>query len=206
MFASSRRPALWAISVIAIAAFAHAGRLPAQPAHGTLERGAAARPVAEETAGTRWPVEGVESPKTELVIEAYVKIAPAVEIGKSDAGTRRFIPITGGRFVGEGIKGEVMAGGADWQLVRPDGVLEVNALYSIRTDDGVTIEVDNRGIIVPGRPAAAGRPATQGYVRTVPKFHAPEGKYDWLNKHIFVGGISPAAGGGAVVIRVFRVL
>ncbi len=191
MVGLGKRIASWAVWVIAVAAFAHAGPLKAQRA--------------EETAGTQWPVHGVEAPRTELVLEAYVKIAPAVEIGKSDAGTRRFIPITGGRFVGEGIKGEVMAGGADWQLVRPDGVLEVNALYSIRTDDGVTIEVDNRGIIVPGRPAAPGRPAEQAYVRTTPKFHAPQGKYDWLNRNVFVGGIAPGAGGGAVVIRVFKV-
>jgi hypothetical protein len=222
MLRSSKRAASWAALIITMAWFVRAGPLPAQPARGTLERttvhgapragnfGGAApsvRLVADEQgAGTQWPVRGVEPPKTELVLEAYVKIAPAVAIGKSDAGTRRFIPITGGRFVGDGIKGEVMAGGADWQLVRQDGVLEVNALYSIRTDDGVTIEVDNRGIIVPGGPPAAGRPAAQAYVRTTPKFHAPQGKYDWLNKNVFVGGIAPAANGGAVVIRVFKVL
>jgi hypothetical protein len=162
--------------------------------------------LAEETAGTRWPVSGVEAPKTELVLEAYVTLSPAVQVGQSDAGRRQFIPITGGRFIGDGIKGEVLAGGADWQLVRPDGVLEVNALYAIRTDDGVTIEVDNRGVIVPAAPAAANQPAQPAYVRTTPRFHAPQGKYDWLNKGIFVGGIAPGAGGGAVIIRVFRVL
>jgi hypothetical protein len=92
-----------------------------------------------------------------------------------------------------------MVGGADWQLVRPDGVTEVNALYSIRTDDGAVIIVDNRGIIVP---AAAGI----GYVRTNPRFHAPQGKYDWLNKTMFVGTITPSPQGSAVIIRAFKVL
>jgi hypothetical protein len=150
-------------------------------------------------------VPGVDAPKTELVLEAYVTLSPAVEVGKSDAGTRRFIPITGGRFIGQGIKGEVVAGGADWQLERPDGVLEVHALYSLRTDDGVNIVVENDGIIVRGSPGAGGEPAVP-YVRTVPRFHAPQGKYDWLNKGVFVGGIAGGAGGGAVVIRVFHVL
>ena len=159
---------------------------------------------AQEKAGTRWPVPDVAAPKTELALEAYVTLSPAVEVGTSDAGTRRFIPITGGRFVGDGIKGEVMAGGADWQLVRPDGVLEVHALYSLKTDDGAVIVVQNDGIIVQGKPAANGAAAVAPYVRTVPKFHAPQGKYDWLNKTTFVGGIGGAAG-GAVVIRVFRV-
>src|SRR5690606_17166604 len=119
----------------------------------------------------------------------------------SDHGTRQFIPITGGRFVGaNGLRGEVMAGGADWQLRRPDGVTEVLAIYSIRTDDGAVIEVDNRGIIVP--PAA---PGGRAFIATTPRFHAPQGPYEWLNKTAFVGTITPNPAGGAVIIRVFKV-
>ncbi|HVY65289.1 MAG TPA: DUF3237 family protein [Gammaproteobacteria bacterium] len=155
--------------------------------------------LAQDDAGKRWPVPGVTPPGTELAAELFVTISPAVTVGPSDHGTRRFIPITGGRFTGNGIKGEVMAGGADWQLSRPDGVTEVNALYSIKTDDGAVIVVDNRGIIVPGNGGI-------GYARTNPQFHAPQGKYEWLNKTLFVGTITPATQGGAVIIRVFKVL
>ena len=162
---------------------------------------------AQETAGNRWPINDVTAPTTELALELYVTIAPRVEVGETDDGVRQFIPITGGRFSGDGIRGEVMAGGADWQTRRRDGVVEVYALYSIRTDDGAVIVVDNRGIIVPPPPAAAGGAAAPaaGYVRTSPRFHAPQGKYDWLNKTVFVGTITPAPGGGAVIIRAFRV-
>lgn len=155
--------------------------------------------LAQDDAGKRWPVPGVTPPGTELAAELFVTISPAVTVGPSDQGTRRFIPITGGRFMGNGIKGEVMAGGADWQLSRADGVTEVNALYSIKTDDGAVIVVDNRGIIVPGNGGI-------GYARTNPQFHAPQGKYEWLNKTLFVGTITPATQGGAVIIRVFKVL
>jgi hypothetical protein len=151
--------------------------------------------------GSRWPVSDVAAPATELAIELNVGISPAVVVGASSHGTRQFIPITGGRFIGaNGFKGEVMPGGADWQLRRPDGVTEVTAIYSIKTDDGTVIEVDNRGIIVPA--GADGRP----YVRTTPRFHAPQGPHDWLNKTTFVGTISPSPQGGAVIIRVFKVL
>lgn len=154
-----------------------------------------------QDAGQRWPVPGVTAPTTELALELHVNIAPAVVIGASSHGTRQFIPITGGRFSGAGgLSGEVMAGGADWQLRRPDGVTEVTAIYSIRTADGTVIEVDNRGIIVP---PSEGSPA---YVRTAPRFHAPQGPYEWLNKTTFVGTISPSPQGGAVIIRVFKVL
>ena len=160
---------------------------------------------AQETAGNRWPITDVAAPTTELALELYVTIAPRVEVGETDDGVRQFIPITGGRFSGEGIRGEVMPGGADWQTRRRDAVVEVNALYSIRTDDGAVIVVDNRGIIVPPPPATGGAAPAAGYVRTSPRFHAPQGKYDWLNKTVFIGTITPATGGGAVIIRAFRV-
>ena len=157
--------------------------------------------LAQDDAGRRWPVPDVAAPATELALELYVAIAPAIAVGATSHGTRQFIPITGGRFSGaDGLRGEVMAGGADWQLRRPDGVTEVTAIYSIRTDDGAVIEVDNRGIIVPA--GVAGGP----YVRTTPRFHAPQGPLDWLNKTTFVGTISPSPQGGAVIIRVFKVL
>jgi hypothetical protein len=157
--------------------------------------------AAQDDAGRRWPVPDVAAPTTELALELNVGISPAVAVGVTSDGTRQFIPITGGRFSGaNGLKGEVMAGGADWQLRRPDGVTEVTAIYSIKTDDGAVIQVDNRGIIVP---PAGGNPA---YVRTTPRFHAPQGPYDWLNKTTFVGTISPSPQGGAVIIRVFKVL
>jgi len=159
----------------------------------------AAAAFAQDDAGKRWPVPDVTAPGTELVMELYVTIAPAVGVGPSDHGIRRFIPITGGRFAGAGIKGEILAGGADWQLGRADGVAEVNAVYSIKTDDGAVIEVENQGIITPANGGI-------GYARTNPRFHAPTGRYDWLNKTFFVGTIAPAAESGAVVIRIFKVL
>ena len=133
---------------------------------------------------------------TELVMELKVNIGAPVTIGESDMGTRRFIPITGGEFVGKNIRGEVIPGGADWQLTRPDGITEVKAIYAIKTQDGAVIEVDNRGLV--------DRSDNSTYVRTVPTFKAPVGTYDWLNKRIFTGTITP--GRGFVTIRVFLLL
>ena len=140
----------------------------------------------------------IEPLKTALVMELKVLIGQPVSIGETDKGVRRFIPITGGEFEGEGIKGDVIPGGADWQLVRPDGVTEVKAIYAIRTDDGAVINVDNRGLVHVEDGS--------GYVRTVPTFQAPKGKYDWLNKRIFAGTITPSVREGFVTIRVFKVL
>ena len=53
------------------------------------------------------------------------------------------VPITGGTFEGPRLKGKVLPG-ADWQIVRPDGVLELEARYALETDDGALISMVNR--------------------------------------------------------------
>lgn len=145
-----------------------------------------------------WGKSNVENLKTELVMELNVRIDKAVIIGDSDKGLRQYIPITGGEFYGESIKGNVLPGGADWQLIRKDGVIEIVAIYAIQTDDGQVISVDNRGFIDTN--------STPPYVRTSPTFKTAIGKYDWLNRRVFTGTISPSKDGSAVTIRVFKVL
>lgn len=145
-----------------------------------------------------WSKPEVSAPTTELVMELKVDIGAPINIGKSDHGNRRFIPITGGSFEGKGIKGEVVAGGADWQLTRQDGVTEIEAIYAIKTDDGQVIAVENWGLLAP---VSGARP----YVRTTPRFKAPEGNYDWLNKRVFTGTISPSPEGDFVLIRIFQI-
>ncbi|MBX3481430.1 MAG: DUF3237 family protein [Caulobacter sp.] len=133
------------------------------------------------------------------VFTLTVAIGRPVDHGETGAGRRRVIPITGGTFEGPDIRGEVLAGGADWQLTRPDGVTEVEAIYDIRTDDGAVIHVVNRGIVAP---AEGGPP----YVRTAPRFDAPRGRYDWLNRCLFAGTLKVAnAERTAVEIGVWRI-
>ena len=149
--------------------------------------------AAADTKGSNAAVVPLE---TEFAYEALVTILPSVEIGPTSRGTRRYIPITGGTFHGPKISGTVLLGGADWQLERPDGVTEIDALYSMKTDDGAVIVVRNRGLIVD----------RGAYFRTIPQFEAPRGRHDWLNKSVFVGSVAGAPQPGAVIVRIFRVV
>ena len=127
-----------------------------------------------------------------------------VNVGRSDLGERRFIPITGGVFSGsgpaEGLNGRVLPGGADWQLTRADGVTEIDAYYAIETDAGEVIVVRNRGLA-----DRSGERAENPYVRTTPKFQAPEGACGWLNRTLFAGGIRVAADASHVIVNVYRI-
>lgn len=138
-------------------------------------------------------------PGLELVMTLRVEIAPALEVGEVGAGFRRVIPIIGGSFEGPAIRGEVVPGGADWNLTRPDGVAEVWARYTLRTDDQVLVSVTNMGLIVP-------QPDGSFYARTSPQFEVAGAHYAWLRHSIFVGILTPVATGGAVQLEFFRVV
>lgn len=150
------------------------------------------------------------APPLEFVCELTVKIGPALTVGETPHGIRRIIPITGGTFSGPALKGTIIDGGADWQLVRKDGTTELNALYTLKTDDGVLIYVNNKGIRV-ATPEVAQRIArgesvspTEYYFRAVPSFETPPGKYEWLTKTLFVSkGIRNP---DAVIIQVWKIL
>ncbi len=132
------------------------------------------------------------APGLEYVCELKVKLNPPYIVGETPHGLRRIIPIIGGTVEGSKINGEILNGGADWQIVRKDGVSELEAHYQIKTDDGVTIYIKNTGLRVatPEVAARIGRgeqvSPSEYYFRAVPKFEAPAGKYEWMNNAIFV--------------------
>jgi Protein of unknown function (DUF3237). len=145
--------------------------------------------------------------KTEFMWNANVKIANVINVGDSKYGSRRVIPITGGTFKGPNIKGEVLPGGEDWQLTRPDGDTELNARYLLKTDDGVVIQVINRALIHMPKEGEKGAP----YIKSVLDFEAPvNSNYSYLNHAIFIGTLNmPQLKPGEepyVIIGVYKVL
>ena len=133
-------------------------------------------------------------PKLEFVLELKVTLGEAFGVGKVTQGNRFVIPITGGTFEGPNIKGTILPGGADYQMANPEkGRTDLEAIYCIRTDDGVNIHVRNYGMI-------AG-----DYFYCSPKFEAPlDSKYAWINNAIYVcrpGGFMD----GGIVLKVWKV-
>jgi hypothetical protein len=143
--------------------------------------------------------------KTEFMWEAKVKISSMINVGESKRGERRVIPITGGTFSGPKIKGVVLSGGEDWQLVRPDGDTELNARYLMKTDDGYTFQVLNRALIHVDAATKA------FYCKSVLDFEVPNNSpYSYLNHAIFLGTLRmPVLKQGEepyVIIGVYKVL
>jgi hypothetical protein len=147
---------------------------------------------------------------TKYVFTITALIGPVTTAGEVGHGVRRIIPIIGGEVRGEDVNGKVLAFGADFQVIRPNELIDLEARYAFETDDGATVYVENRGIRF--GPVELLQKLRRGeavdpkliYFRTVPKFETGDEKYRWLMRHIFVA--SAARHADRVVIDVHMVL
>jgi hypothetical protein len=115
--------------------------------------------------------------------------------GRSARGTRQLIPFSSGTVTGPALTGRVLPGGADVQLIRSDGIAEIDARYLIETERGARVFVRNSGI---ARSGAGGL-----YFRTSPTFETDAPELQWLMQHVFVGTGAVSATG--VELRWYRV-
>ena len=148
--------------------------------------------------------------QTKYVFTITAQIGGVTSAGDIGHGVRRIIPIVGGEVRGEDVNGKVCAFGADFQIIRPNELIELDARYAFETDDGAVVYVENRGIRF--GPVDLLQRLKRGeavdpkliYFRTVPRFETGAGKYRWLMENIFVG--SAARHADRVVIDVHQVL
>ncbi|MDP4089016.1 MAG: DUF3237 domain-containing protein [Bacillota bacterium] len=125
--------------------------------------------------------------EADLVLELRVEIGPFLPVGKGVEGYLNVIPITGGSFKcmdnsGKYVGGTILPGGADWNTRKGETLAHVFAKYTIQTEDGVLISVENEGYL-------DDNPDIQT-IKTVPKFQVDEdSNYGYLNYGVFVGGL-----------------
>ena len=134
-----------------------------------------------------------EPPKLTLAMTLTVLVGPPTELGEVPRGRRRIIPILGGTFEGPNIRGKVLPGGADWQIVRADGLAELDTRYMLQTDGGSLVYIQNAGIrhappdvtkkLLAGQPVDPSRV----YFKTVPTFETSAPELQWLTRSIFIG-------------------
>jgi hypothetical protein len=147
--------------------------------------------------------------KLQPLLKAEITLAAPQELGDSPLGRRRIINITGGRFSGERLSGRVLPGGADWQVIRTDGVADLDARYTLETNDGALIYVRNHGYrhgspeIIRKLSAGEAVDPSLYYMRTTPLFETGDARYAWLNRMVCVG--TGARRPSAVELEVFEV-
>lgn len=143
-----------------------------------------------------------DTPQLEFALQLRVTLGEAFSIENTQHGRRTVIPITGGTFEGPLLKGTILNGGADYQL-NAENRTELEAIYCIKTDDGIYIHVRNRGIIANGKDAN-GNPTF--YFRAAPQFEAPaDSRYGWLNDALFICAPEWTPDFKGIVLNVWKV-
>ncbi|MFC7395083.1 DUF3237 domain-containing protein [Scopulibacillus cellulosilyticus] len=133
------------------------------------------------------------APLLEEAATLNIQVAEPIVVGESEKGRRQFIPIISGTVNGPKIKGKVLPGGADSQIIRPNGLVELSARYVIETTDGEKIYIENNGIRhVPEEfvdQVKAGKiiDPKHVYFRTIPTFETASSPYKWLTNRLFIG-------------------
>lgn len=128
-------------------------------------------------------------PTLRLLWTAIVDVADRLDLGPSPLGQRYLVPILGGVFYAgpgiDGLNGKVLAGGEDRQLLRADGIKELDAHYEMRADSGDILTIRNSVIV-----DEAGQP--ERYAMSVISVTAPQGSLDWLNRRVVLGTLQTA--------------
>ncbi len=132
--------------------------------------------------------------ETRPLFRIHMTLHPIQDLGATPLGQRRIIPVAGGSFAGERLRGRVQPhAGSDWLLLRSDGTFQADARVPLETDDGAVIAMTYRALrhaspevtarIGRGEPVAP----SEYYLRSAPFFETGDARYAWLNSIVAVG-------------------
>lgn len=158
-------------------------------------------------------VKPVEDIILQPLFDMIIDLDPQLDFGPGPVGNRVLFGSAGGRFKGPEVSGEVLAGGGDWTLFRPTGVMTLDVRLTLRMEGGdlVLMTYGGRWVIPPGLRRDMADPATRYqlepsryYFRTNPLFETGSERYGWLNDIVCVGTGYLVEGG--VAYKVFQAL
>jgi hypothetical protein len=134
----------------------------------------------------------IRAPNLGFVADIRVDVGEPITIGETGRGLRRVIPILGGSVEGRRLNGRVLPGGADFQVLRPDGVMELEAKYVLEATSRALIYVVNRGLRYGPADAVeklmCGQPVDPNliYFRAAPTFETAAPELKWMMRTLFV--------------------
>lgn len=158
-------------------------------------------------------VKAVNDIETAPLFDMVVDLQPRLNFGDGPAGRRMLFGSAGGTFEGPQLHGEVLPGGGDWAVFRPDGAMVLDVRLALRTHDGALIHMTygGRWITPPELRAEMADAANHHrvdparyYFRTNPLFETGAKAYAWMNDIVCVGVGYLVEGG--IAYRVSRVV
>ncbi len=142
------------------------------------------------------------NPSLSMVYRLEATLAAPLDLGVLAQGRRRIVTLTGGRFTGPELSGELLAGSsADWQIILADGTALGDIRYTLQTEAGDLLYVRSHSVRhgtaeVLARLARGEHVQASEYTfRTSTRIETAAPELDWLNKGIFISvGGRQAAG------------
>lgn len=139
----------------------------------------------------------MKQPALELAFHARLDFGEGPRLRFQPEGTaftRGFVAVAGGEVWGARLSGRVVPfSGGDWPRIWQSGLIEFEAHYMLEAADGTPIYIHNRGIawsspdILARVEAGEAVDPAETYCRITPRFEAPAGPHEWLNRTVFVG-------------------
>jgi hypothetical protein len=126
------------------------------------------------------------------IFTIHAELGEIRHFGQTPYGERRVVDILGGRIEGPRLKGRILPG-ADWQIVRPDGVTDLTARYAIETDGGARILVTSDGLrhgppeVIAALARGEAVDPSRYYFRTLMRFETADPALAWLNRILALG-------------------
>ncbi len=140
-------------------------------------------------------------PRLSFIFRLEASLAEPLELGRTEQGHRRIVPLTGGTFTGPKLRGTLVLGSsADWQTILHDGTALGDIRYTLRTDAGDLLYVQSRSVRHGSTEVLArlGRgedvDPSEYTFRTNTQIATGAPELEWLNKGVFIGvaGRQPA--------------
>lgn len=128
----------------------------------------------------------------DFLMNLAVDVGEVVSMGAAPFGERRVVSILGGTFEGPGMRGEVLPGGADWQIARKDGVLDLDARYALKEQAGGLVRVVSQGYrhgsseVLAALARGENVDPAKYFFRTIMRFETGAPYLEWLNRTIAV--------------------
>jgi len=180
---------------------------------GTVE----APPPISELSRTEWarPEYSLPIPSLQFLFHLECDMDVFHHIGPGPHGDRSTVIFKGGRFEGPRLRGEILPGGGDWEIVRDDEAAgtqtaHLDTRYNLQTHDGAVIYLQTTGVRT-GRKEVLeklgedeGIGADEFKMRLHCTMETGDERYRWVNDRVFVA--SSGRSGSRVIYDAYELL
>ncbi|KAK5702207.1 hypothetical protein LTR17_022515 [Elasticomyces elasticus] len=160
---------------------------------GTVEKA----PPAKSLSNTQWtrPEYTLPNPSLRFLFHLECDMEAFRHIGQGPYGDRSTVIFKTGRFEGPRMRGEILPGGGDWEIVRDHDdqqTAHLNTRYNLVTHDGATIYLQTTGTRT-GKKSVLSKlgddisiTPDQFKMRLNLTMETGDPRYSWINQGVFV--------------------